>query len=95
MKKIVTGHGQKILVTLTLKERDLILNCIFLENYLIEMLKIALIKNDQIIIPFTVEELEDLLGYIAAEANHLDDNNLVDRLEKLYDRLDELVLLYE
>ena len=26
MKKIVTGDGQKILVTLTLKERDLILN---------------------------------------------------------------------
>jgi hypothetical protein len=94
MKKIVTENGQKIIVTLTLKERDLILNCIFLENYLIEMLKIALIKNNQIIIPFTVDELEDLLGYIAAEANHSDDINLVNRLEKLYDKLDELVLLY-
>jgi hypothetical protein len=65
-----------------------------LENYLIEMFKIAIIKNNQISIHFTIDELEDLLGYIAAEANHSDDRKLVNRLEKLYDRLDELVLLY-
>jgi hypothetical protein len=94
MKKIVIEPGQKILVTLTLKERDLILNCMVLENYLIEMFKIAVIKNNQISIHFTIDELEDLLGYIAAEANHSDDRKLVNRLEKLYDRLDELVLLY-
>jgi len=92
MKKIVTGHGKKILVTLTLKERDLILNCMVLENYLIKMLKIAVIKNNQIYIHFTIDELEDLLGYIAAEANHLDHKKLVTRLEKLYDKLDELLL---
>ena len=95
MKKIELEHGQKIMVTFTLKERDLILNCMVLENYLIEMFKIAVIKNNQISIHFTIDELEDLLGYIAAEANHSDDRKLVNRLEKLYDRLDELVLLYE
>ena len=95
MEKIVLEHGQKIMVTFTLNERDLILNCMVLENYLIEMFKIAIIKNNQISIHFTIDELEDLLGYIAAEANHADDKKLVNRLEKLYDRLDELVLLYE
>jgi hypothetical protein len=95
MKKIVTGHGQKFLVTLALKERDLILNCMVLENYLIEILRIAVIKDNQISIHFTIDELENLLGYIAAEANHSDDRKLVKRLEKLYDKLDELVLLYE
>ena len=95
MEKIVLEHGQKIMVTFTLNERDLILNCMVLENYLIEMFKIAVIKNNQISIHFTIDELEDLLGYIAAEANHSDDRKLVNRLEKLYDKLDELVLLYE
>jgi hypothetical protein len=95
MKKIVTEHSKKILVTLTLKERDLILNCMILENHLIEMFKIALIKNNQLSIDFTLDELEDLLGYIAAEANHSDDKKLVSRLEKLYDKFDELALLYE
>jgi len=95
MKKIVTEHSKKNLVTLTLKERDLILNCMILENHLIEMFKIALIKSNQLSIYFTLDELEDLLGYIAAEANNSDDKKLVGRLEKLYDKLDELALLYE
>ena len=95
MKKIVTEHSKKILVTLTLKELDLILNCMILENHLIEMFKVALIKNNQLSIDFTLDELEDLLGYIAAEANHSDDKNLVSWLEKLYDKLDKLALLYE
>jgi hypothetical protein len=95
MKKIVLEHGQKIMVTFTLKERDLILNCMVLENHIIKMFKIAVIKNNQISIHLTIDELEDLLGYIAAEANHSDDRKLVNRLEKLYDKLDELVLLHD
>ena len=66
-----------------------------MENYLIENLKIALIKNNKIFIHFTLDELEDLLGYIAAEANHADDKKWVNRLEKLYHKLDDLVLLYD
>jgi hypothetical protein len=66
-----------------------------LENHLIEMFKIALIKNNQLSIDLNLDELEDLLGYIAAEANHSDDKKLVSWLEKFYDKLDELALLYE
>jgi len=36
---------------------------------------------------YTLEDLDDLLGYIAAEANHAEDANLERKLQALYDRL--------
>jgi len=90
MKKIVIEPDDKILVTLTLQERDLILNCMILEKHLIEMFKIAVIKN-KISLHCTKYDIEDLLGYIAAEANHTPDKKIVNRLDKLYDKLDNLI----
>lgn len=90
MKKIVIEPDDKILVTLTLQERDLILNCMILEKHLIEMFKISVIKNNKISLHCTKNDIEDLLGYIAAEANHTPDKKIVNRLDKLYDKLDSL-----
>lgn len=95
MKKIVIEPGQKILVTLTAHERDLILNCLILEEELIDMLKIAINNNNIISINCTLDELEELLGYIAAEANHANDNKVVNQLDKLYDKLDKLAISYD
>jgi len=96
MKKIVIEPGKKILVTLTVHERDLILNCLILEEELIEMLKIAINNNNNnISIHCTLDELEELLGYIAAEANHANDNKVVNQLDKLYDKLDKLAISYD
>jgi hypothetical protein len=36
---------------------------------------------------YTLDDLEDILGYIAAEANHTEDKKLQRELEALYDRL--------
>ena len=36
---------------------------------------------------YTLDDLEDLLGHIAAGANHTEDSKLRDRLDSLYDRL--------
>lgn len=36
---------------------------------------------------YTLDDLEDILGHIAAEANHTDDRKLRDRLDTLYERL--------
>jgi hypothetical protein len=36
---------------------------------------------------YTLDDLEDMLGYIAAEANHTEDKKLCRELDALYDRL--------
>jgi hypothetical protein len=36
---------------------------------------------------YTLDDLEDVLGYVAAEANHTEDHTLRGDLDALYDRL--------
>lgn len=40
------------------------------------------------IIRITPEELENLIGYVAAEANHSEDKALARKLDKLFEKLD-------
>jgi hypothetical protein len=44
---------------------------------------------------FTLYDLEDLTGYIAAEANHTDDKRLASRLHRLFGRLTETMESYD
>jgi len=48
-------------------------------------------KANEYLITLTTDELEDLAGYVAAEANHEDDIGRQKKLERLYDRVDELL----
>jgi repressor LexA len=40
-----------------------------------------------LVVGLTLDDLDDLLGHVAAQANHSDDGNLRKRLETLYNRL--------
>jgi hypothetical protein len=44
---------------------------------------------------YTLDDLEDMLGYIAAQANHTDDDKLREELENLYDRLSAVQESYD
>jgi hypothetical protein len=44
---------------------------------------------------YTLDDLEDMLGYIAAEANHIEDAKIQGQLDRLYDRLLELQRSYD
>ena len=44
---------------------------------------------------FTLDELDDLLGCIAADANHTEDRRLERELDSLYDRLQAIMDAYD
>ena len=44
---------------------------------------------------FTLDELDDLLGYVAAEANHTKSKKLEKELDALYDRLQKVLDSYD
>ena len=86
---------EKIKISLTLQERDLIINETFADTNLIEPLERARIEYDSITVYYSPQDLEELLGFIAAEANHADDEVLEAGLGSLHDRLEDILDDYE
>ncbi len=86
MKKIPAGS--RVPVRLTLAERDLIREHTLYDP---SFATIAEVKVKHVVVNMTLDALEDLLGYIAAEANHTDDRKLESKLDRVYDRLQKIL----
>lgn len=56
--------------------------------------RVAKTPKEQKKIPFTLDELDDLIGHVAADLNHTKDENKRYWLEKLYDKIDYLLHRY-
>jgi hypothetical protein len=76
---------QKIPLKLTAQERELIINKTLTGPDLTERLKLVL--NRESVFAFTLDELDELVGYIAAEANHTKSKKIQKELDRLYDRI--------
>lgn len=50
--------------------------------------------SDAVVVYYTLEELEDLLGYIAAEANHCNNPKVQNILDLLYRKIDDILDSY-
>ncbi len=81
---------KNLTVKLTLNERNLILNETFADDDLTDRLKIAEVKNGQITAEYSEDDLEFLIGYVAAEANHARNKSLEKRLDNLFDKLQDI-----
>jgi hypothetical protein len=93
-KKRITPQ-EKIPIRLSGADRDLILEQTYIDTDHIELLKTAKLENDVITIYLTLDDLDDILGYIAFAANHADDSKLEAKLDKVYDRLEYIESMYE
>ena len=94
MKRKKIKFGEKVPIKFTLDERDLILNNTFAGGYLIDPLKIAPMEKNKINVMYSIDDLEELNGYIAAEANHCEDIKLQKKLDKLFERLSKIEQSY-
>ncbi len=83
----VIQPGERIPVRLSLRQRDLILDHAFIDRELQEQLRVAEAAGASIIVRLTLDDLDDLLGCVAAEANHSRDAGLGKRFQRLCDRL--------
>ena len=79
-----------IKVAFTAREKELIIEHTFCDPDFGGRLKEDS-GNQLFIVGLTFDELEDMIGYIAASANHTDNKELEFELDALYDRLYNLV----
>ena len=77
----------KVSLKLNDRERELILNHSFADEELTGRLRIAPRPGEAAVYRFTLDELDDLAGYVAAEANHADDKKLQKEWDQLYAQL--------
>jgi len=94
-QRIKLGQNDKIPVALTLGQRDLILNQTFAGPDLTESLRRAPMEGDKIVVRYTLSEIDELMGYVAAEANHSQNRQLVRELDRLHDYLSTFEERYE
>ena len=79
--------GERLPVRLSPVQRDLILEHAFIDPDLEQRLRVAEADGASIIARLTLDDIDELLGSVAAEANHTPDARLRERLDTIYERL--------
>ena len=83
MKRKKIPYCSKIPVRLSMLQRDLIRNHTFYPG---DHLKLALMDGKGVRLELTLGDIEDIQGYVAAEANHCEDPKLRKRLDALFEK---------
>ncbi|HEX5758141.1 MAG TPA: hypothetical protein VF121_03010 [Thermoanaerobaculia bacterium] len=94
-KRTKVGVDERIPIELTLEQRDLILNHTFAGPDLTGPLEVAPLTGTKIVVGYTLSEIDELLGFVAAEANHSADRKLRRKLDELYGYLQTFEDQYE
>jgi hypothetical protein len=86
--------GEKIPLELTERERDLIMKHTFAGNNLTDRLRVVPSPGQRPFYRFTLDDLDELAGYVAAEANHAKVKKLEKELRQLYSRIADALESY-
>ena len=86
--------GDKVPLELTDRERDLIMKHTFAGNNLTDRLRIVPSPGRRPSYRFTLDDLDELAGYVAAEANHAKVKKLEKELRRLFGRIAEVLESY-
>lgn len=79
--------GTQLPVKLSMRERDLVIERAFLDPEVEGALQRAAPVGSKIAMHLTLDDIDDLLGCVAAEANHCDDGAMQRVLDAVCDRL--------
>lgn len=80
-------EGEKVAVRFNPRERNLVLDHTLAGPDLTTALRRARLVDGRYVVRYTLGDLDELLGYVAAEANHSTDRKIRKELDALYVRL--------
>ena len=86
------SYDTNLAVKLSPKERDLIREHTFYDP---KFGQLAAVEGKLIRFDLTLYDIEEIQGYVAAEANHCDNPKLVKELDNLFGKLQVLLDKYE
>ena len=85
--------GEKVVLSLTVRQCGLIIDKTFAPSELTARLRLQIVGKKPVY-RFTLDELDELMGYVAAEANHTPDRKLERELLKIFGRIEQLLYAY-
>lgn len=91
MKRKTIPYGTKLPVKLTIRERDLIRDETFCHP---DFAKVAVVDGKRVRVDLSLDEIEEIQGFVAAEANHTGDTKLQKELYRLFDKLQVVLDTY-
>lgn len=87
------AEGTPVAVRFTARDRGLLGELMLDPEYLERLRPIA--GSTDLVGDYTLDDLEDILGYVAAEANHTKNSRHRAQLDDLYDRLTDIQRSYD
>lgn len=94
MRRQVIQPGARVPAKLTPAQRDLILEHAFIDPELQKQLRVAEVDGTSVIARLTLDDVEELLGAVAAVANHATEAALEKRFDTIYARLRDVEETY-
>lgn len=86
----------KVPLSLTLSERDLILEYVYiLDDDTERALKLAKLEDPNLVVYLTLIDLDVLAGAVAAEANHPKSKTLEKKFDTIYDKISDILDSYD
>jgi repressor LexA len=82
--------GERVVLTLSVVERDLIVERTFIDPEMEERLRGAQTFGSKLVVDLTLDDVDDLAGHVAAQANHCKEERVRRSLDAVYDRLAKL-----
>jgi len=82
--------GERIPIRLTDRERKLTLDHTFIGGDLERRIRVAAADGPAVVIALDLDDLEELLGHVAAEANHSKDPSVAKHLSRVHERLSRI-----
>jgi len=91
MTRKYIAPGTQLAFRLSKRERDLVIEKAFLDPEVEQALHHAQAAGSKLVARLTLDDIDDLLGCVAAEANHCDDGKIQRVLDAVCDRLGALL----
>ena len=93
-QRIPVKEDETVPLELNERERDLIVSHTFAADSLIDRLRAEAEPGQRPVFHFTLDELDELVGDVAAEANHAKNKALQEQLDQLCDRIEAVLSKY-
>jgi hypothetical protein len=93
-QRIPVKPDETVPFELNQRERDLILSHTFADESVIKRLQVVPQPGQRPLFHFTLDDLDELAGSVAAEANHAKNKVLRDQLDQLFERIEAVLSKY-
>jgi hypothetical protein len=95
MQRKRIAYGETVEVSFRARDAELVRDHALADPEYVQRLKPSPGSGGRLVGKFTLDDLDDLLGYIAAEANHAKSKKLQKELDDLYGRLQSVMNSYD